>query len=72
MGLRNGAIPTSDLSVSSQKSSNETVDSIRLGNSRIWVAARNDSSPSIEIRFSPGKNFSKSKFYFCKKNSAFL
>ncbi|CAF4582630.1 unnamed protein product, partial [Rotaria sp. Silwood1] len=52
MGLRNGFIPTSDISVSSQKEPDQTLDSVRMGNPKLWVAARDDLKPWIEIRFS--------------------
>jgi hypothetical protein len=61
MGLRNGLIPTSDISVSSQKNPDDTVDAVRLGNSKIWVAATNDSSPWIEVDF-PESNFYSNLF----------
>ena len=57
MGLRNGLIPTNDISVSSQKDPQTTLDAVRLDYSRIWVGASNDTSPWIEIEFL------QSKFY---------
>jgi hypothetical protein len=62
MGLENSLIPTSDISVSSQKTPDETVDAIRMDNSNVWTAASNDSSPWIEIRFPQSKNFWKKDF----------
>lgn len=56
MGLRNGLIPTSAISSSSQKNSDESLDTVRLGNSQLWVAARNDIAPWIEIQFPSGKS----------------
>jgi hypothetical protein len=55
MGLENGFIPTSNISVSSQKNPQATLESVRMGNAKAWLAARNDSSPWIEIFFSPRK-----------------
>ncbi|CAF2003035.1 unnamed protein product [Rotaria magnacalcarata] len=52
MGLRNGFIPTSDIYVSSNKEAGNTLDTIRLGNAKYWVAASGDLTPWIEIRFS--------------------
>ena len=69
MGLRNGAIPTSAISVSSQKNSDDTVDAIRMDNSKLWVAARSDQSPSIEIRFPQSNDFLEEEFPFFKQNS---
>ncbi|CAF2802982.1 unnamed protein product [Rotaria sp. Silwood2] len=57
MGLRNGIIPTSDISVSSQKDADQTLDTVRMGNPKLWVADRNDIIPWIEVRFS--KNSAK-------------
>jgi hypothetical protein len=57
MGLRSGSIPTSDISISSQKSATESIDTVRLGNSKVWVADSKDSSPWIEIHFSQSKIF---------------
>ncbi len=56
MGLENGLIPTSDISVSSQKNPQATLDSVRMGNAKAWLAARNDSSPWVQIGFSQRKN----------------
>ncbi len=71
MGLENGFIPTSNISVSSQKNPQATVESVRMGNAKAWLAARNDSSPWIEILFSPRKE----TFFFdfnSKNNPLFL
>jgi len=68
MGLRNGFIPTNDISVSSQNTIEDTLDTVRLGNSNLWVAALNDSSPWIEIRFSQSKSFSNKIFIYQKKS----
>ncbi|CAF0996864.1 unnamed protein product [Rotaria sordida] len=57
MGLRNGLIPTSDISVSSKKDPDQILDTVRMGNPKLWVAARNDSKPWVEVRFS--KNSAK-------------
>lgn len=51
LGLRDGRIPTDDISVSSQKTLNETLDTVRLGNPKLWTAARDDEKPWIEICF---------------------
>lgn len=56
MGLENNFIPSSDISVSSQKNPEQTVDSIRMNNAKLWVAASTDLLPWVEIRFSPGRN----------------
>lgn len=56
MGLENGLIPTSDISVSSQKNPEATLESVRMGNAKAWLAARNDTSPWVEIRFPKRKN----------------
>ncbi|CAF3426792.1 unnamed protein product [Rotaria socialis] len=53
MGLRNGFIPTSDIYASSYKEASNILDTIRLGNAKYWVAASDDLTPWIEIRFSP-------------------
>ena len=67
MGLRNGLIPTSAISSSSQKSSDESLDTVRLGNSQLWVAARNDTAPWIEIQFSSGKSLFVDHSYITPK-----
>lgn len=54
LGLRNGDIPTSAISASTQKDSRETLDTVRLGNPTYWVAAKDDVTPWIEINFSSG------------------
>ena len=56
MGLRSGLIPTSAISTSSQKDSEDSLDTVRLGNSKVWVAARNDTAPWIEIEFPSSKH----------------
>jgi len=69
MGLENGLIPTSDILVSSQKNPQATIDAVRIGNAKAWLAARNDSAPWIEIRFSQRKNV---LFLFNPKNNPFV
>ena len=56
LGLENGAIPSQDISVSSRKNENESVDAVRMGQAKIWTAAANDVQPWIQIRFPSGKN----------------
>lgn len=51
LGLENGLIPTTDLSVSSQKNTEATINAIRMGYTQLWAAATSDQKPWIEIRF---------------------
>jgi hypothetical protein len=67
MGLANGSIPTSDISVSSKNTPDETVDTIRMDNIKLWIPAHDDTLPWIEIRFPPSKNFQKYFVYFKKQ-----
>lgn len=57
MGLENNLIPSSDISVSSQKNTEDTIDSIRMNNAKLWVANSNDTLPWIQINFPRSKTF---------------
>ncbi|CAF3508414.1 unnamed protein product [Didymodactylos carnosus] len=51
LGLRLGLIPTDYIQVSSNKVEGQSLDSVRLGNSQLWTAAKDDSNPWIQISF---------------------
>lgn len=55
MGLQSRVIPSSDISVSSQKNPSNGVDAVRMNNPTIWTAASNDRSPNVQIRFPQSK-----------------
>lgn len=55
LGVRSGAIPSSALSVSSRKDSNQVIDAMRLGYSQIWIARRDDISPWVQVEFPSGR-----------------
>ena len=55
MGLQSRDIPSSDISVSSQKNPSDGVDAVRMDNPTIWTAASSDASPNIRLRFSQSK-----------------
>lgn len=59
LGLENGAIPSEDISISSKKSQELSVDAVRLGHSKVWTAATNDSKPTVTVNFPRSKNSKK-------------
>ena len=63
MGLGNYLIPSGNISISSQKNSKATVDTIRMGNPTAWTAASSDKNPWIEIRFPQSKTFQKENLF---------